>query len=175
MFFFCFEGCCCCRILVMEERVKSSQPQQQPQFLASLSLNSLWWESRPNKSTWTQDNSGALSWLKPSQQRRRRSLKTHTQPTNHQNHCVHCASQDGVCRRVRNHLKATAFLCSPRPPSSRCRCCCYNKIQESYPFYSTLDAFWLLAKWRTTQCLEKLFYGDLRFWTYSRRFLTITK
>ena len=76
---------------------------------SGLSLNSLWWESRPNKSTWTQDNSGALSWLKPSQHKKEEEAwrHTHTQPTNHQNHCVHCASQDGVCRRVRNHLKAT--------------------------------------------------------------------
>ena len=105
LFFFAWKakGFCCCRILVMEERVKSS--------LASLSLNSLWWESRPNKSTWTQDNSGALSWLKPSQGWQQQPpqpprLKIHR---NHQNHCDHCASQDGVCRRVRNHLKATAF------------------------------------------------------------------
>ena len=51
---------------------------------SGLSLNSLWWESRPNKSTWTQDNSGALSWLKPSQQRwlkKKKPEDTHTQPT----------------------------------------------------------------------------------------------
>ena len=46
-------------------------------LLAPFSESKLWWESRPNKSTWTQDNSGALSWLKPSQHHKK---KTHNQP-----------------------------------------------------------------------------------------------
>ena len=44
-------------------------------FFLNLRSRLSWWESRPNKSTWTQDNSGALSWLKASQHH-----KTHTRP-----------------------------------------------------------------------------------------------